>query len=76
MKTEYMATNRCTREAIWFRRLTEDVGFAQKEATTIMYDNQGSMALAKNPMNHDRSKHIDVQHHFVREYIKNKIVEL
>ena len=34
------------------------------------------MALAKYPTNHDRSKHIDVQHHFVREKIENKIVEL
>lgn len=41
-----------------------------------MCDNQCSMALAKNPTNHDRSKHIDVQHHFIREKIENKIVEL
>ena len=47
-----------------------------REATTIMCDNQGSMALAKNSTNHDRSKHIDVQHHFIREKIENKIVEL
>ena len=76
MEAEYMAMNRCTREAIWLRQLMEDVGCVQEEATTIMCDNQGSMALAKNPTNHDRSKHIDVQHHFIREKIENKIVEL
>jgi hypothetical protein len=76
MEAEYMAMNRCTREAIWLRQLMEDVGCAQEEATTMMCDNQGSMALAKNPTNHDRSKHIDVQHHFIREKIENKIVEL
>jgi hypothetical protein len=76
MEAEYMAMNRCTRETIWLRQLMEDVGYAQKEATTMMCDNQGSMALAKNPTNHDRSKHIDVQHHFIREKIENKIVEL
>ena len=32
--------------------------------------------LAKNPTNHDTSKHINVQHHFIRENIENKIVEL
>jgi hypothetical protein len=68
--------NRCTREAIWLRQLMEDVGCAKEEATTMMCDNQGSMALAKNPTNHDRSKHINVQHQFIREKIENKVVEL
>ena len=48
----------------------------QGEATTIMYDNQGSMDIAKNPTNRDWSKHIDVQHYFIREKIENKLVEL
>ena len=34
------------------------------------------MTLAKNPTNHDRSKHIDVQYYFIRENIENKVVEL
>ena len=34
------------------------------------------MALANNPTNHDRSKHIDMQHHFIRENIENKIKRL
>jgi hypothetical protein len=41
-----------------------------------MCDNHGSMALAKNPTNHNRSKHIDVQHYFIKEKIDNKVVEL
>jgi hypothetical protein len=76
MEAEYMAMSRCTREAIWLRQLMEDVGCVQEEATTIMCDNQGSMALAKNPTKHDRSKHIDVQHHFIREKVENKVIEL
>jgi hypothetical protein len=34
------------------------------------------MTLVKNPTNHDRSKHFDMQHHFIREKIENKVVEL
>lgn len=34
------------------------------------------MIFAKNPTNHDRSKHIDVLHHFIRENTENKVVEL
>ena len=62
MEADYMVMSRCTREAIWLRQLMEDVGCIQKEAMTIMCDKQSSMALAKNPTNHDRSKHLDVQH--------------
>ena len=69
MKAEYMAMNRYTREAIWLRQLMENLGCVQEEATTTMCDNQSFMALAKNPTNHDRSKHTDVQHHFIRENI-------
>ena len=76
MEAEYMAMNRCMREAIWLRQLMKDVGCVEDDATTIMYDNQGSMAFAKNPTNHDRSKHIDVQYHFISENVKNKIVGL
>ena len=71
-----MGMNRCTREAIWLRQLMEDVYCVQEEATIIMCANQGSMALAKNPTNHNRSKHIDVQHHFIREKFENKVIEL
>ena len=39
----------------------------QQEARTIMCDNQGGIALAKNLTHHSRTKHIDVQHHFIRE---------
>jgi hypothetical protein len=34
------------------------------------------MTLAMNPINHNRLKYIDVQHHFIRENIENKVIEL
>ena len=44
----------------------KDIDYVQEEAMTIMCDNQGSMALTKNPTNHNRSKPINVQYHFIR----------
>ena len=70
-EAEYMATSQSTREAIWLRKLLADVGFVQQDATTIMCDNQGCIALAKNPTHHSRTKHIDVQHHFIREKLES-----
>ena len=37
----------------------------------IFCDNKGSIELAKNPVHHKRSKHIDIRHHFIREHIRN-----
>ena len=65
VEAEYMATSHATKEVIWLRLLMADVGCAQREATMIMCDNQGSISLAKNPTHHSRTKHIDVQYHFI-----------
>lgn len=73
MEVEYMAMNQRTRKAIWLRQLMKDICCVQEEATTITCDNQGFMAFAKNSTNHDKSKHIDMQHQFTREKIEKKL---
>jgi hypothetical protein len=70
-EVEYMATSQCTKEAIWLRKLMADVGLVQNGATNIMCDNQGCIALAKNPIDHSRTKHIDIQHRFIREKLES-----
>ena len=71
-----MAASNATKEAIWLRRLLEDLGFQQIEATTIHADNQGCIALARNPVAHSRAKHIDIRHHFIRERVANSEIDL
>ncbi len=43
----------------------------KKKAMVIWCDNQGAISLTKNPTQHAQTKHIDVQHHFVREQVEN-----
>jgi ribosome-interacting GTPase 1 len=43
----------------------------EKKAMVIRCDNQGAISLTKNPTQHVRTKHIDVQHHFVQERVEN-----
>ena len=71
-----MAASNATKEAIWLRVLLEDLGFTQVGATTIHADNQGCIALSRNPVSHSRAKHIDIRHHFIRERVENKEVDL
>jgi hypothetical protein len=68
-EAEYKALCSATCEAIWLRKILEDVGEKQKVPTVIKCDNQSSIKLANNPVYHARSKHIETQHHFVREKI-------
>ena len=68
-EAEYMALAQAAKEAIWLRALARALGFPQNAPTLIFEDNQGAIKLAKNPVLHARTKHIDVRHHFIREAI-------
>ena len=75
-EAEYMAACAAVQEAIHLREFMSNIGYPQKEATTIFEDNQGCIALSGNPIFHKRTKHIDIRYHFIRERIVSKEVEL
>ncbi|MCO5582252.1 hypothetical protein L7F22_036144 [Adiantum nelumboides] len=54
-------------ECVWLRRLLDDMGVGQEIATTIYTDSQSTLAVARNPMFHVCTKHIEVHYHYVRE---------
>jgi hypothetical protein len=66
-EAEYMSAAEAAKEAIWLRALLSDLGHAQSAATRIFEDNRGCIELSKNPIIHQRSKHIAIRHHFIRE---------
>ena len=68
-EAEYVALSMATQEAIWLRRLMSDLGKMIDSPTKIYEDNQGAIELAKNAKYHNRTKHIDICHHFVRERV-------
>ncbi|XP_075157801.1 uncharacterized protein LOC142231066 [Haematobia irritans] len=75
-EAEYMAMSNAAREATYLKRLMAEIGYDSGEAVILNFDNQGAGKLAENPVFHNRSKHIDVKFHHVREVIRNKEVEL
>ena len=75
-EAEYVALCSATQEAIWLRRLLGELGWDQEKPTKIYEDNQGTIAMSKNPVNHSRTKHIDIKYHFVRDAVQNNIIEL
>jgi hypothetical protein len=75
-EAEYVALSSATQEAIWLRRLMKDFGGQVDTATTIYEDNQGAIELAKNAKYHNRTKHIDICHHFVREKVVSNEIKV
>ena len=71
-EAEYVALSTATQEGIWLRRLLSCLKLDMNSPTVIYEDNQGAIDLSKNPKHHDRTKHIDVCHHFVRERVASK----
>ena len=65
-----------TCEAIWLKRLLKDLQEQVSDPTTIYYDNRSSIQLAKNPVFHAQTKHIEVHYHFVRERVLSSEVKL
>ena len=63
-------------EVIWLRRLLTDVGVPPEGPTIIHGDNQGAIAMAKNPVGHARTNHIGIRYHFVREGVQNGAIVL
>ena len=74
IEAEYIASSMASQEAIWIRNLLESMYFKQ-DATILFEDNQGSIALAKNPKDHSRAKHIDIKYHFVRHAVEEKSIQ-
>lgn len=63
-------------EANFLRQLYSDMTGCESDTVTLNVDNQGAIVLAKNPVHHQRSKHIDIRYHFIRSEVENKIVKL
>ncbi|KAL0393153.1 UNVERIFIED_CONTAM: Retrovirus-related Pol polyprotein from transposon RE2 [Sesamum radiatum] len=75
-EAEYIAAAATSNQAIWLRRILEDIGEKQEEPTTIYCDNKSAIAITKNPVQHSRTKHIDIKYHSLREATTRGEIEL
>jgi hypothetical protein len=73
---EYSAIAHATRQIIWLRYLFEALGYPQDDPSLLFSDNGSAIALTENPQFHARSKHFDIQNHFVRERIEDETIEV
>jgi hypothetical protein len=70
-EAEYMAAAQATKEALWLKKLMISFGLESQKIPIHMHcDNQAAIAVMKSPTSHQRVKHIDIQHHFVRDRVQ------
>ncbi|GJU94935.1 retrovirus-related pol polyprotein from transposon TNT 1-94 [Tanacetum coccineum] len=74
-EAEYVSLFACCAQVIWMRTQTLDHGFKYKRIP--MYcDSNSAIAISCNPVQHSRTKHIDIRYHFIKEYVEKGTVEL
>ncbi|GKB96521.1 retrovirus-related pol polyprotein from transposon TNT 1-94 [Tanacetum coccineum] len=74
-KAEYIAMSRCCAQILWMRSQLTDYGFTFNKIP-LYCDNHSAIALCCNNVQHYRSKHIDIRHHFIRDQVEKGVVEL
>ncbi|KAE8243175.1 hypothetical protein A4X03_0g7847 [Tilletia caries] len=73
-EAEYVALSEAAREAKWLRSVLGDLSIKLSRATDILTDSKGAEAIARDPADHSKTKHIETHHHLVRQMQERKEV--
>lgn len=75
-EAECIAATLCAWEGIWLERILEVFGVNQLDSITVQRDSSSSIKLSKNLVLHGRTKHIDIQFHFLGNLCKDGVIRL
>jgi hypothetical protein len=75
-ESEYRAMSTACSEIIWLRGLLAELGFPQADSTPLHADNTSAIQIAANPVYHERTKHIEVDCHSIREAVDTCVISL
>ena len=59
---------------LWLRNLLRNLGFKRKKAMPLYCDNKAAVEIAHNPVEHNRTKHVEVDSHFIKEKLDRQII--
>nr|GEY24351.1 retrovirus-related Pol polyprotein from transposon TNT 1-94 [Tanacetum cinerariifolium] len=74
-EAEYMALTETVKESIWLKGLLIELGRNQR-SVVVNCDNQGANHLFRNTMFHERTKHLNVRYHFIKEIVESREIEV
>ena len=74
-EAEYVAAGSSCSQLVWMKQMLKEYDVEQ-DALTLYCDNMSAINISKNPVQHSKTKHIDIRHHYIRDLVENKIVIL
>jgi hypothetical protein len=74
-EAEYIAAGSSCSQLVWMKQMLKEYDVEQ-DILTLYCDNMSAINISKNPVQHSKTKHIDIRHHFIRDLVENKIVTL
>ncbi|CAL1392348.1 unnamed protein product [Linum trigynum] len=75
-EAEYRALAQLTCEVVWVKRLIQELGIDHIQPVDLFCDSRSAIYIAENPMFHERTKHIEIDCHVVRQFLQSKLIEL
>ena len=75
-EAEYKSLANATAEMMWIQRLLTEIGVPHSPVARLWCDNIGAKYLSANPVFHARTKHIEIDFHFVRERVAQKLLDI
>jgi hypothetical protein len=74
-EAEYIASGYRARQAVWIRRFINELDLDELLGPLLIFgDNKSGLKLVRNAEFHDRTKYIDIQHHYVRELVADRYI--
>ena len=72
-EAEYIAAGSSCSQLLWMKQMLSEYNVEQ-DVLTLYCDNMSAINISKNPIQHSRTKHIDIRHHFIRDLVEDKVV--
>ena len=63
-------------EVLWLRKLLKELGYTPKKSCELYCDNMAAIRISENPVQHDRTKHVEIDRHFIKDHLDEKIITL
>jgi hypothetical protein len=74
-EAEYIAVGHCCAQLLWMRQTLRDYGYKLSKVP-LLCDNESAIRMADNPVEHSRTKHIDIRYHFLRDHQQKGDIEI